>query len=203
MATSFDTLFHSLGPSLLGYKKASNLFTELQSIKHLLGDTAEIGVFEGRTSKLIHTIMSDRTHYAYDTYQGIQGADPAHDVHVDGEFACGLDTVKSNINMENVIYKVGFFPSTFEEQNETFMFVHSDTDTYIGTKTTLECFASRMVQGGKILFDDYQWKNCPGVEKAVSEFMLTTDAFDIKVYDNSYESPYDQTSINQCVLTKK
>ena len=105
--------------------------------------------------------------------------------------------------MDNIIYKLGFFPDTFREYDQYFMFVHSDTDTYIGTKATLECFSNCMVKGGKIIFDDYQWINCPGVEKAVSEFMLINNDFEITVYDNSYYSPYDNTSINQCVLTKK
>jgi hypothetical protein len=203
--SEFDTLFQSMGHSLLGYKKAKNLFIELQSVKHLEGNTAEIGVFQGITSKLIHTIMNDRTHYAYDTFCGIQGSNPNDDVHVDGEFSCSLDEVKANINMEGVVYRVGFFPSTFEsdkEGKETFVFVHSDTDTYHGTKTTLERFAPLIVKGGKILFDDYQWKNCPGVEKAISEFLTTNTDFSFKFFDNSYGHPLDSTCINQCILTK-
>jgi hypothetical protein len=29
-----------------------------------------------------------------------------------------------------------------------------------------------MSAGGKILFDDYKWVACPGVEKAISEFLI-------------------------------
>lgn len=108
--------------------------------------------------------------------------------------------------MEGVVYKVGFFPSTFKkdiEGKETFVFVHSDTDTYHGTKTTLECFAPLMVKGGKILFDDYQWVHCPGVQKAVGEFLLENDDFSFRRFNNAYFHPFDSTSINQCVLTKK
>jgi len=203
--SEFHTLFQSIGSSLLGHKKALNLFIELQSVKHLEGNTAEIGVFQGSTSKLIHTILNDRTHYAYDTFCGIQGSNPKEDFHNDGDFSCSLDKVKSNINMEGVVYKVGFFPATFEsdkEGKESFVFVHSDTDTYHGTKTTLECFAPLMVKGGKILFDDYQWKHCPGVEKAVNEFLLANYDFSFRMIDNSYKHPFDDTSIHQCILTK-
>jgi O-methyltransferase len=199
---SFDSVFFRLGGSLLGYKKSLNLFNELHSVKGLEGSTAEIGVFKGFTSKLIHIIANDKVHYAYDTFCGIQGSDPTIDYHTNGEFSCGLDDVKSNIGMDNIVYRVGYFPDTFQEQSEKFMFVHSDTDTYIGTKTTIECFAPRMVSGGKIMFDDYQWKNCPGVEKAVSEFMNNNNEFTIRVYDNTYYNHHDTTYINQCVLTK-
>jgi hypothetical protein len=204
--SEFHFLFYSIGSSILGYKKLLNVYNELQSVKSLEGSTAEIGVFKGHTSKFIKTVMNDKIHYAYDTFCGIQGSDLKEDVHSDGEFSCPLEYVKSVINMDGVIYRVGFFPATFEkdqEGKEKFVFVHSDTDTYIGTKTTLECFAPLMVQGGKILFDDYGWMNCPGVEKAVSEFMNGRNDYDIRIFDNSYHHPLDSTSINQCVLIKK
>ena len=104
--------------------------------------------------------------------------------------------------MDNVIYKVGFFPDTFNESDQKFVFVHSDTDTYIGTKATLEKFAPLIVSGGKIMFDDYQWYNCKGVEKAVLEFLKDNNDFTCKVYDNSYYHGNDNLLINQCVLTK-
>jgi len=198
----FESIYNNLGWSLLGYKKTLNMFKEIEEIKKLDGNTAEIGVFEGKTSKFIHILFPDRTHYAYDTYCGIQGSDNNIDFHKDGEFACSLDKVKENINMDNVIYKVGFFPDTFNESDQKFVFVHSDTDTYIGTKTTLEKFAPLIVSGGKIMFDDYQWYNCKGVEKAVLEFLKDNNDFTCKVYDNSYYHGNDNLLINQCVLTK-
>ena len=198
---NFDSLFDDR--SLLGYKKSKNLFNEMQELLQLEGSTAEVGVFKGFTSKLIHTVLSNKVHYAYDTFCGIQGADPSVDRHLDGEFSAGLQGVKEIINMDNVQYKVGMFPSTFAESNEKFCLVHSDTDTYFGTKATLECFAPLIVQGGKIVFDDYDWHMCPGVKKAVEEFKEVNDNFLYRVYDNSYSHERDSTSINQYVLTRK
>lgn len=189
--------------SLLGYKKSKNLYDEIQNLRDVEGDTAEVGVFRGHTSKLIHLLLADRTHYAYDTFCGIKGSDPSVDRHLDGEFSAGLESVKEIINMDDVIYKVGLFPDTFSEENKKFCLVHSDTDTYFGTKATLARFAPLIVQGGKIIFDDYDWYMCPGVKKAVEEFKLEDDNFTYKVYDNSYRDERDSTSINQCVLTRK
>jgi hypothetical protein len=204
MEQEIEKLLLNSKDTLLGYKKTLNIINELNSIKHLEGNTAEIGVYEGQTSKLIHTIMNDRIHYAYDTFNGIGGSDESIDYHKDGEFKCPIEIVKSNIDMDNVVYKIGLFPETFEENSDKFMFVHSDTDTYFGTKKTLEIFPQLMVSGGKIVFDDYQWKNCPGVELAILEFMSTNNDFTSKIYDNSYYCPYGTHSpINQCVLTKK
>jgi hypothetical protein len=199
----FDKIFFGIGNSLLGYKKSLNLYNEVNLVKDLSGNTCEVGVFQGITSKLIHTMLPDRVHYAYDTYSGITGSNQSIDIHTDGEFACSLYEVQNNINMPNVVYKVGMFPDTFNEQSEQFVFVHSDTDTYMGTSETLRCFSPLMVCGGKIMFDDYQWKNCPGVEKAIKEFLATNDDFIVKEYNNNYTCPHDNTYINQCVLTKK
>jgi O-methyltransferase len=179
--------------SLLGYKKSGQLFYELVGVLSLEGNTAEIGVYKGYTSKLIHTFANNTTHYCYDTFCGIVGANENEDIHKDGEFSCDLESVKKNINMQNIIYKIGYFPDTFEEYNHSFKFVHSDTDTYIGTKTTIEKFKDLMVPGGKIMFDDYCWENCPGVEKALHEFREMDNQFIHK----------PMPKINQYVLIKK
>jgi O-methyltransferase len=195
----FDRLFNDgviNHNSLLKPRKSYNLYTEIQEIKGLPGNTAEVGVFQGRTSRLIHKILPNKKHYAYDTYCGIIGADASIDVHIDGEFSAGLELVKSVINMDNVVYKVGFFPDSFSEHDEQFCFVHSDTDTYVGTKSTLDYFCSRLVPGGKIVFDDYQWHKCPGVEKALIEFKENDNSFVHKEFINL-------GTINQYSITKK
>ena len=181
--------------SLLKPRKSFNIYKEIEEIKDLDGDTAEVGVFQGRTSRLIHKLLPSKTHYAYDTYCGIKGADPRIDIHTDGEFNAGLDLVKSVINMDNVVYKVGYFPESFGEHDKKFCFVHSDTDTYIGTKSTLDYFCGRLVSGGKIVFDDYQWHKCPGVEKALLEFKETNSEF-------IHQEIINTGTINQYCITK-
>lgn len=199
MSAAFDAVFNDgviNHNSLLKPRKSYNLYTEIQEVKDLDGSTAEIGVFQGRTSRLIHKLLPNKKHYAYDTYCGILGADPTIDTHINGDFSAGLDLVKSVIDMDNVVYRVGFFPDSFEEHAEKFCFVHSDTDTYIGTKSTLDYFCDRLVPGGKIVFDDYQWYKCQGVEKALMEFKATDTNFIHKEFINT-------GTINQYSITKK
>ena len=95
--------------------------------------------------------------------------------------------------MSNIIYKVGYFPESFNEDKETFCFVHSDTDTYDGTKNTIIYFKDKIISGGKIIFDDYCWDSCPGVEKALIEFSKNDSEFIHKPMPN----------YNQYVLIKK
>lgn len=189
---SFKEIWNEVGGvGIIGESKAKFIYEELKKTFNLEGHTAEIGVYEGKTSKFIHKLCSHKKHYCYDTFSGVALSNPQIDKHPNGDFSCNLDIVKSIVGTDNVVYKVGIFPETFAEENEIFSFVHSDTDTYAGTKGTLNFFARRMIQHGKIFFDDYKWKACPGVEKAVHEFLNINKNFDFKSF------PY------QCVLTKK
>ena len=51
---------------LLCYDKSFNLFKHLESVSKIQGNTAEIGVYTGVTSKLIHMFTPDKKHYCYD-----------------------------------------------------------------------------------------------------------------------------------------
>ena len=184
----WDSMSHH---SFNGLNKTKIVYEELLDTFDLEGHTAEIGVYKGHTSKLIHELCKHKTHYCYDTFSGIDLSDSSIDFHKNGEFSCSLNDVKNLLGENNIVYKVGIFPNTFNEGNEKFSFVHSDTDTYAGTKATLDYFAPIMVDNGKMLFDDYKWKNCKGVEKAIKEFMNDNHSFTLKEYDE------------QCVLVKK
>lgn len=188
---TFDELWpHLKEDSLNPEEKYRNIYHELLNTYDLKGHTAEIGVYKGHTSKMIHMLCDHKTHYCYDTFEGIALADPSIDFHGNNEFSCSLENVKNFLGEDNIVYKVGIFPNTFNEHNEWFSFVHSDTDTYAGTQAAFDYFAKRIVLFGKIFLNDYKWKNCEGVEKAVKEFLANNDNFLLKEYEN------------QCVLLK-
>jgi O-methyltransferase len=188
---SFDSAFNAIGTGMLvGKKKLKNIYNELIQTVNLKGNTAEIGVYKGHTSKFIHFICEEKKHYCYDTFKGVALSDPSIDKHPNGDFACSLEEVKEKLGEENIFYKVGIFPNTFFETNEIFSFVHSDTDTYAGTKATLDCFSQIMFLNGKIFFDDYKWRACPGVEKAVKEFLEHNNNYLLREFED------------QCSLTK-
>lgn len=191
---NFNKIFNSIAPDfefcLMGYDKTKKIYDEYMSM-NMHGNTAEIGVFMGFTSKVLALINQKNNHFCYDTFQGVAAADANIDKHKDGDFKYSIQKVKKSINLSNVIYKEGIFPNTFSEDNMNFVFVHTDTDTYYGTKTTFEKFSEILYVGGKIVCDDYKWKDCPGVEKAVHEFYeIHKDSFSIKECGN------------QCILTK-
>jgi hypothetical protein len=170
----------------------------MQSVSHIEGSTAEIGVYKGETTKLIIETLPNRNrnlterpaelnrnlterpaelnHYCYDTFSGIVCAGE-NDNHKDGEFSCSLEEVKRNIGTSaaaQIKYCVGLFPDTFSTAapDEKFSFVYSDTATYFGAKHTLLCFVPHMAPGGKIVF--YTDHNTQGVEKAINDYLSHT-----------------------------
>ncbi len=146
--------------NILECTDARILFEEISSCVHLAGDTAEVGVYQGHNSKVIKLLAPDKCHFCYDTFSGIVDSNAAlGDVHQDGEFACSLEAVKQRVGCENVVYKVGFFPDTFEEHGRTFCFVYIDVATFSGTQNALLRFNEHvMTAGGKLVV--YLDSNC-------------------------------------------
>ena len=67
----------------------------------------------------------------------------------------------------------GFFPDTAGPvADNKFCLVHVDVDIYQSVRDCLEFFYPRLVSGGFMVFDDYEGKNCPGVRKAIDEFLV-------------------------------
>lgn len=152
---------------ILNKETAKILYDQIILCDKLAGSTAEVGVYEGMTSKLILNALN-RSHYCYDTFEGIIDSSQQYgDKHRDGEFVCNIDKVKQNLKSFNVFYKQGRFPETFEESLLSFCFVYSDTATYLGTKHTFEYFKYTIPSGGKIIF--YVNDMCSGVINAINE----------------------------------
>ena len=83
--------------SILDYENAKLLFGHIELCDTCVGATAEVGVYEGTTSKLIKHVLN-KVHYCYDTFEGIVGSSLLHgDKHGNGEFVCHLDKVKQTI----------------------------------------------------------------------------------------------------------
>jgi len=134
------------------------------------GCLAEVGVFRGSTSNIIHKIIPERKLYLFDTFEGFQ--------HIDMEDKRFQDTsikyLKKAIgNLNNIIIKKGIFPETTRGiEHETFSFVLIDLDKYNPTLDALNFFYKRISVGGYIFLHDY---NSPesnyAVQKAANKFL--------------------------------
>jgi O-methyltransferase len=168
----FEEVWRVIGPrSILGRRKAHNLYTLLQQVEDLPGGVAEVGVFRGSTARMLRMLLPEADLHLYDTFQGIVQADLSPQAHQNGEFAVSLEEVKRMVGEEGPLlhYHVGTFPHTF--YGVPLRFVHSDTDTYSGTMATLKHMIPYLFGGGILVVDDYGWHQCPGVTQAVDQFL--------------------------------
>ena len=191
---SFSKAWDAIKPSLLGQAKSKILYSEMCMASTVDGAFAEIGVYKGITSKMMRLVFPERKLHCYDTFCGIAGADASVDQHKDGEFAASLEEVKARVGEDGVEYHIGKFPESYlaEDKKPEFAFVHVDLDTYAGTKAALDYLFPNLPIGGTILFDDYHWPNCTGVEKAIQEWLgLHGNECSVREYQL------------QCAITKK
>jgi hypothetical protein len=157
------------------------------------GEIAEVGVYKGGTGKLIAKACPDKIVHLFDTFSGMPREDSSIDHHTEGDFSdtCLASVEKFLKGCDNIVFHPGFFPSTGHcVKDRSFCFAHIDVDIYKSVTHCLEFFYDRIVQGGLMVFDDYGWKACPGVKKAVGEFLL--DKAEIPIVTTRY----------QCMLIK-
>jgi len=163
------------GITLLSEDRCYALYLLSLETQNIEGDVAEVGVFRGGSARLLARMNSNKKVHLFDTFSGILFSEPDIDFHHKGDFARKSLHQEVSIRMadfSNVVIHEGTFPLTGDEvSNERFSLVHLDVDVY---RTTLDCllfFYERMSSNGVIVLDDYKWRACPGVEKAITEFL--------------------------------
>lgn len=147
--------------------KVAALRDAVKSTCGLPGDVAELGVYRGGTAALLGRYAYDCKLRLFDTFAGLP-ADDTCGTHRAGEFAADEADVVAFLKTQRVIplvYK-GVFPAT-APAGVKYRFVHVDGDLYQTTQDAIAYFGPRMVPGGLMMFDDYRWKNTPGVARAV------------------------------------
>lgn len=149
------------------------------------GAFAELGVYRGETSRVIHQAAPDRTLYLFDTFTGF----PASDLqgNADQRFSdTSVTTVEQNIgDLRNIVIRRGYFPETAAGlEDERFAFVMLDMDLYGPTKAAIEFFYPRVVRGGYLFAHDY---NSPefdeGVSRALDSFFADKTEFLVELPD--------------------
>jgi len=171
---SFIHAYEKIIPhTMLDYDRAFMLYQAALSTKHLVGCTAECGVYKGGSSALIASLSPDKTHYALDTYEGMPDNIAPIDSHTHGDLAPdNHENINQLFKKHANIYKLkGQFKHSFNEIKDTiFSFVYVDADLYQSTFECCEFFYPRLTFGGIMLFDDYLLDTTRGVKKAVDEF---------------------------------
>lgn len=140
--------------------------------QNIAGSLAEVGVYRGELSRLLHTLAPERDLFLFDTFAGFPAADlERQDVRFRDT---SIELVKRGLgDLNHVIFRPGYFPETAQGlENEKFAFVMLDLDLYKPTVAGMEFFYPRLVSGGYLFAHDY---NSPesqrAVSRAVNEYM--------------------------------
>lgn len=132
------------------------------------GAFAEVGVWRGDTSRLIHLQAPHRTLHLFDTFNGFPSCDLENAKLTDAiRFRdTNVAAVKARLgNTDNVVFHVGRFPETTEDlKDETFSLVWVDLDIYKPTLAALEFFYPYLSRGGYCFLHDY---NSPESDYAI------------------------------------
>ena len=178
--------------SLMWPTEMVQIYNCVSSVKKLAGDFAEVGVYSGRSAKLICEVKDDRTFHLFDTFEGLPKPTTIDSNSIKkGMYTATLGSVKTYLaNYKNVIFHPGMFPETAEPvKDKSFAFVHLDVDLYHSTSECLKFFYPKMVGGGMILSHDYS--TLAGVKKAFYEF-----------FADKIESIIE-LSTSQCLIVKE
>jgi len=187
---SFEDIFNSMKERVIVCRDGCFLLYQfLNYASKLDGEVAEVGVYQGATAKLLAKTCPDKPVHLFDTFKGVpDGVVLPIDKHLPGDFKVSLEEVKDYLKEHsNIRLHPGVFPSTAEPiKDKKFCFVHYDADLYKTTFDCLDFFYTRMVKGGVILFHDFKFSNCPGVEKAIADFLINKPEHPIELIVEYY-----------------
>lgn len=153
--------------------EANQICTAVNAVKHIEGDVAEVGVYQGGSARLICEFKGNKNLHLFDTFEGIPRKCITEEDNrrvKEGIFSAELQNVKKYLReYPNVFFYVGVFPETAKHlENIVFSFVHLDVDTYKTTVDALDYFYPKMNIGGIFISHDYM--TLEGVRKAFVEF---------------------------------
>jgi hypothetical protein len=188
------------GRCLLYYDRLFTLYNALKNLQrrnHEKVGIIEVGVFRGGTSyflaNAIQQLALDATFHACDTFTGHAEADVRddYDHHLPALFGdSSADAVGQLLApFPHASVHVGRVQETFEQLPKRIGLVHLDVDLYEPTLFCLRRFVPNMVPGGMIVVDDYRSLSCPGVIRAIDDFLAEFDRVDVVPLDTG-----------QCVL---
>lgn len=159
------------GRALIDHRKLIQVRRFVMETNGLEGDLAELGVYRGGVARVIaHFMRPGSRLHLFDTFEGIPEDDAAPGGHRKGDFATSFEEVQELLAGLPVTFYRGWFPGPLPPEGTRFRFAHVDMDTYQSTLAALDYLIPRMVPGGILLFDDYGWHMCQGVQCALHEF---------------------------------
>jgi O-methyltransferase len=177
------------GKTLLDYDRLYVLWNSVQYVisnvmeynRHMKPlPIAEIGSYKGGSAYFLANAFKNLSGaevpvHIFDTFEGhparLTKDDP---FHIEGGFSdTSEEEVKSYLSVFKSleVHKGEVSASVKTLPEMTFGLVHIDVDTYLSTLDCLEYFGARLAPGGVLVMDDFNAPKCPGVKKAVMEYL--------------------------------
>jgi hypothetical protein len=175
------------GRTLLSWSRLLVLWQCVRNTRHMTGDACEVGVFKGGSAFFLAAAYArlkaaPARFHAIDTFEGHAPTTiTVHDTHHRaGMFA---DTDHEDVRRYLsafafvTVHKGEFSGVASSLGSPWYRLVHVDTDLYRPTLDCLDYFSVRVQPGSTIIVDDYGGRKCPGVTRAVSEFLAANPGF--------------------------
>lgn len=145
------------------------------------GDVAECGTYKGGSAffmaRRIIKHGLDKRLCLFDSFGGLSAPASIDGTYWhEGALPSTIDDVRVALAPLGptpfVEFYQGWIPGRFGDvADRSFCFVHIDVDLHAPSMDSIRFFYPRMREGGVILLDDYGFLSCPGVTKAVDQFM--------------------------------
>jgi O-methyltransferase len=170
---------HTLVPMLVQDATAFQILACVRAARSLGGAMAEAGVLAGGTARLICSAKGDVPLHLFDVFETLQGDAPdgartARAVEVRKHFGT-VHTPRATVERflapyPAVHFHAGVFPdTTLGLEDQRYSFVHLDLDLEPSTLDALEHFHPRLLPGGILLGDDYQFAE---VRRAFDRYLV-------------------------------
>ncbi|MGH7844223.1 MAG: TylF/MycF/NovP-related O-methyltransferase [Candidatus Binatia bacterium] len=196
--SDFRTMYADVAGFTAGTPERAYMLVSLAGhAKHLPGDFAESGVYQGGSALLLCRALQNtgKRLYLFDSFEGLPQPNSRHDPFFQqGEYAAVVEVVKERLSRFNSItdFRKGWIPDTFAGlEDKRFAFAHIDVDLYQPTLDSCRYFYPRVTPGGVMLFDEYGFSSAHGEKVAVDEFfadkpeqpiaLITGQAFVLKL----------------------
>jgi hypothetical protein len=172
-----------------GFWHHADLEWMAQSVRHVPGEFAEIGVYRGAAFRMLVELAhgQGRMAHAFDSFRGMADPSPEDgEQYPRGKFDIGgpesfmklMD--EAEISRDHYRLWPGFIPSCFETfpAQSRFALVVIDVDHYQPTADSLHWAVPRMNRGGLLALDDYLPSTDLLATKAIKEFLASAYDFD-------------------------
>jgi len=164
--------------TLLDDDRLRSISAAMQDCLSLEGDVVECGSYKGGSAGIIAQVMrgTGKTLHVCDSFCGLP-EESAHDNYYRQGWMgdTNAETVRRGLSLLDCAgftrVHAGFFSDTFPQLSlDKVCFAHIDVDIYQSAKECLEFLYPKMVAGGIMIFDDYDWHHCLGNRKAIDDF---------------------------------